>query len=151
MSESSPAPGKRKANLPPPAMTESSSTPKEKGTELPPPIEIAKVAAILSRSRNLDRKEAIDEAIAFCLEAGIRYSELAKLTLDQIFLEVGDTALLDWISERASRPKKLRLYPDNARVDPETQKQFFHDRLDEVRSYLQKKAYLHMRKTRSVL
>ena len=103
MSESASAPKEGKANVPTSALSESSSTSKNEGTELPPPIEIAKVAAILSRGRNLARKEAIDEAIAFCLEAGIRYSELAKLTLDQIVLEVGDLALLDWISLTISR------------------------------------------------
>ena len=114
-------------------MSESSSPPKNEGTELPPPIEIAKVAAILSRGRNLTRKEAIDEAIAFCLEAGIRDSELAKLTLDQIFLKIGDLALLDRISER--QPNKLRLYPDNAKVDAKTRSQFFDGAFDEARSY----------------
>jgi len=95
---------------------------------------------------------AIDEAIALFLRAKVRYDELVGLTFDQVLKEVGDLALLDRISEREGPPKKLRLYPDNARVDPETQKQFFHDRLDEARSYLQEKApYLHMRKTRSVL
>jgi hypothetical protein len=131
-------------------MSESSSTPKE-GTELPPPIEIAKVAAILSQGRNLDRKKAIDEAIALCLQAGIRYAELVELRLDQIVVELGDAALLD-SALTTSRPKKLRLYPDDAKPDVETRKQFFEGDLDQVRSYLQKRAaYLNMLKTRSVL
>src|SRR6266566_6385633 len=139
MRESSSAPEEGKANLPPRVMSESSSTPQEEGTELPPPIEIAKVAAILSRGRNLDRKKAIDEAIGLCLEAGIRYSELVNLTLDQIFLEVGDTALLDRVLEYLNRSKELRLYPDNTRLDPETRSKFFEGGLDQVRSYLKRK------------
>ena len=151
MSESASASKEDKA-LPTPAVSQSSSTPKEERTDLPPPIEIAKVAAILSRGRNLDRKEAIDEAIAWCLEAGFRYAELVELPLDQIFREVGDTALRDWGLALVSRSKKLRLYPDNARVDPETRIQFFDGNFDEARSYLHKKLpYLNMKKTRSVL
>jgi hypothetical protein len=153
MSETSSALEVGEANLPPPGMTESSSTPTEDGTELPPPIEIAKVAAILSRDRNLDRRKAIDEAIALCLEAGIRYAELVELTADQILKEVGDATLLDWALQRANRrKKKLRLYPDEARPGAEIKNKFFQGDLDQVRAYLQKKpAYLNMRKTRSVL
>jgi hypothetical protein len=132
-------------------MSKSPSTPKEERTELPPPIEIAKVAAILSQGRNLDRKKAIDEAIAFCIQAGIRYEELIDLRLNQIVMELGDAALLDSASEITSRSKKLRLYPDKANVDVETQKQFFEGSLDAVRSYLSKKApHLNWTKSRSV-
>jgi hypothetical protein len=131
-------------------MSESSSTPKEEQTELPPPIEIAKVAAILSQGRNLDRKKAIDEAIALCLQAGIRYGELVELRLDQIVTELGDEALLDWALKQINRPKKLRLYPD-ARLNPKTKIQSQLDRSDEVRDYLVKHApNLNWKKSRTV-
>lgn len=132
-------------------MSESSSTPKEELTELPPPIEIAKVAAILSQGRNLDRKKAIDEAIALCLQAGLRYEELVELRLDQIVMELGDTALLDLALKKINRPKKLRLYPDGAKIDPETKSRFFQAGLDPVRHYLAKRApNLNWNKSRTV-
>jgi len=150
MSESSPAPEEDKTDVPPPAITEPPLITKDK-THLPPPIEIAKIAAILSRG-GCSTRNAIDEAIALYFQAEARYSELAGQSLGQILKEVGDLPLLDWISERAGQPKKLRLYPDNAQVNAEIRRQFFEGPLDQVRSYLHKKApYLNMRKTRSVL
>jgi hypothetical protein len=150
MNESSPAFEERKTDIPSPARSDSFSSPNEK-IDLPPPIEITKIAAILIRGGILDKKAAIDEALALYLQTEARYNELGELTFERLLKEIGDLGLLDWVSERAGRRKKLRLYPDKARVDSETQRRFFDGQLDKVRSYLHKKAaYLSMKKTRSV-
>src|SRR5206468_10080051 len=97
-------------------MSESSSEAENK-TDLPPPLEIAKIAAVLCWDSGLDKKAAIEQAIILCLKAAIRYGELVPLTLDQIISELGDAPLLDWALENMKPAKKLRLYPDDARLD----------------------------------
>ena len=151
MSESSSRSGEDKPILSPAATSESPSVPKSKETELPPPVEIAKIAAILSRDRNLQASD-IDNAIKLFLRADIRCEELSKLSLDQIAEKVGALDVLDLLAERAGTSRKLRLYPDRARIDEKTRKDFFNGDLDQVRSYLDHKAqYLRLKTTRSVL
>jgi hypothetical protein len=131
-------------------MSESSSAPEEGKSNLPPPVEIAKMAAALRGALKLDRKEAIEEAIALYLEAAIRYDQLAGLPVDQIALELEDSSFPDRLFENIQSPK-LRLYPDDAKLDPETKSQYFSAGLDPVREYLFKQTKnLHWNKSRTV-
>lgn len=131
-------------------MSESSSAPEECKSNLPPPVEIAKIAAAL-RDRTLDKEAAIEEAIAFYLAAKVRYEQLAALPVHQIASELEDSSFLDRLFETKKGPK-LRLYPDGAKLDPETRSQYFSAGLDPVRKYLLKQAKnLHWNNSRTVL
>jgi hypothetical protein len=118
------------------------------GASLPPPVEIAKIAAAL-RDRTLDKKTAIEEAIAFYLAAKVRCEQLAALPVHQIASELEDLSFPLFASRESL---KLRLYPDGAKLDPETSSQYFRDGLDPVREYLFRQATnLHWNKSRTVL
>jgi len=123
----------------------------ESKTVLPPPIEIAKIAAVLIRGGEMDRSAAIDQAIALCFHADSRYAQLVDLPLDQIIMKLADPTLVDLALENLNRPKKLRLYPNGAKLDPETKIKFFQGGLDPVRNYLSKQASnLHWNTSRTV-
>src|SRR5438445_798796 len=100
-----------------PRETEGPSDPKL-GVTLPLPIEIAKIAAILSRGRNSEAGD-IDDAIKLFLRAAIRCEELDELSLDQIAEKVGDRELLDLLSQEAGAIMGEKRWADTLELDPE--------------------------------
>ena len=113
---------------------------------LPTPVEIAKIAAALKR-RDQNDETAIGDAIRLYLRSLIECRKLAPLSLEEMILQAGDEDLMSWALGELTRPVKLRLYPDDAKLDAETRNAFFEGGLDPVRLYLKN---LRLKSTRMV-